>query len=253
MDLLSASQRFDRALRFHALLQLHGIEFSNIPELHAMEEMSVLAAIAGLRRAALLVNMEASQVARLRDLAISFGLPTAPLRRRFVGGGIEWPHEFAKAFRQELAMSANQPGLWICGSTAMRALIRAEAESIGILLDYPACCVEEDERSNQQVRRAFEQAIVHRAGGDAVVLRRALREDWRVELPPTINLRLRGHHIGDSLSTFQFIFHVACSKCLADPESSSSAVLNSRYQAFVTELGDALGGIRELLTEGATV
>ena len=114
----------NRAVQFHLLLHAHGIEFSDIPELSALEEISVLGVIAGLRRAALLVNMQASHVARLRDLAISFGLTTAPFRRQFVGSGIEWPREIAKAFREELTISSSRPALWICASPATRTLIR---------------------------------------------------------------------------------------------------------------------------------
>ena len=44
------SASFDRALRFHEILRTHCIEFSDIAEMHAVEESSVLAVIAGLRR-----------------------------------------------------------------------------------------------------------------------------------------------------------------------------------------------------------
>jgi hypothetical protein len=242
---------FDRAVQFHQLLHAHEIEFSDIPELSALEEVSVLAAIAGLRRAALLVNMEASQVAMLRDLAISFGLTTASLRRRFVGGGIEWPPKIAKAFREELAISSDRPALWICSNPEMRRWIREEAESIGMLLDYPRCCVEQDERDKAVVRRAFEIAIIKRAGGDPFVLRRAIREDWKVELPPAVDEQLSAEHIGRSIAAFPYVFHVACAACLADPDGSPSGRLNRKYMEFTTQLSRAISGIRELLPAAA--
>lgn len=236
----------DRAVQFHRLLHANAIEFSDIRELSALEEVSVLAVIAGLRRAALLVNMEASQVAMLRNLAISFGLPTAPLRRRFVGSGIEWPREIAKVFREELAFSSNRPALWISNNGAVRRRIREEAKSIGLLLDYPACCVEADERDKRDVRRAFETAIVKRVGGDPDLVRRAIREDWKVQLPPTVHEQLRGEHIGHSVAAFPFVFHVACSACLADRNGSPSGQLNRKFKEFTVELGRMISGVREL-------
>ena len=242
---------FDRAVRFHEILHAHAIEFSDIPELSALEEVSVLAVIAGLRHAALLVNMEASQVAMLRDLAISFGLTTAPLRRQFVGTGIEWPAAIAKAFREELAMSPNRQALWICDNPVTRTLIRGEEESIGLLLDYPPCCVDADERDKRDVRRAFETAIVKRAGGDPDLVRRAIREDWKVQLPAHVDEQLRGLQIQSSIARFPFVFHVACTACLAAPDGSPSGRLNRKYGEFTTELSRTFWGLCELLPAAA--
>jgi hypothetical protein len=176
---------------------------------------------------------------------------TTPLRRQFVGGGIDWPPAIAKAFREELAMSPNQPGLWICDGPVTRTLIREDAESIGALLDYPACCVDADELDKTELRRAFETAIVQCAGGDPDLVRRAIREDWKVELPPAVDEQLRGEHIGRSIAAFPFVFHVACTACLADSEDSPSARLNRFYRSFTTELSRAISEVRELLPAAA--
>jgi hypothetical protein len=176
---------------------------------------------------------------------------TTPLRRQFVGGGIDWPSAIAKAFREELAMSPNRPALWICDRPATRTLVREEAEPIGMLLDYPAGCVEADERDKRDVRRAFETAIVKRAGGDPDLVRRAIREDWKVELPAAVDEQLRGLQIQSSISRFPFVFHVACTACLADPHDSPSGRLNDRYREFTTELSRAISGVRELLPAAA--
>jgi hypothetical protein len=245
------SVSFDRALRFHEILRTHCIEFSDIAEMHAVEELSVLAVIVGLRPAALLVNMTASMFALFRDVAISFGLITmVPRRRRFEESDITYPPEIEKVFREHFSRRPYQPALWICADFAARERIRQEREPIGVLLDYPACCVEEESRVNRDVRHAFERAIVERAGGDPAVLRRALREDWRVELPPAIDERLRGGHIARSVSTFPFIFHVACSQCLESPESLASRMLNRRYREFAIRFEDAADA---RLAKGASV
>jgi hypothetical protein len=158
---------FDRARRFHKILHAHGIQFSDIPELSALEEISVLAVIAGLRPAALLVNMTASMFALFRDVAISFGLITmVARRRRFEKSDIAYPPEIEKVFREHSSKRAYQPALWICTDLATRERVREEREPIGALLDYPECCVAEESRVNRDVRHAFERAIVERAGGD---------------------------------------------------------------------------------------
>jgi hypothetical protein len=244
--------QLNRVVQFHDLLHAHEIEFSDIPELSALEEMSVLAVIAGLRPAALLANMTASMFALFRDVAISFGLITAVARRRrFEKSDIAYPPEIEKVFRDHFSKRAYQPALWVCADFAARERIRQEHEPIGTLLDYPACCVDEEARLNREVRQAFERAIVKRAGGDPAVLRRALREDWKVQLPPAVDEQLRGEHIGQSVAAFPFVFHVACAACLADSEDSPSARLNRLYRCFTTELSQAISGIRELLPAAA--
>ena len=106
-------------------------------------------------------------------------------------------------------------------------------------------------QDKRDVRRAFETAIVKRAAGDPDLVRRAIREDWKVELPLAVDEQLRGLHIQSSIARFPFVFHIACTECLARPVDSPSDRMNGRYWEFTTDLSRAISGVRELLPAAA--
>lgn len=210
-----------------------------------LERLSVLTVVAGLRPACLLVNIERSTFAKVRDVMISAGFLThvskeQPPEEPDAG----FSPEIIAAFEDGLRPKAI-PGLWICNSPAARQRIKSGTESVGRLLEYPACCEQQERENNRIVRVAFMKAIIAAVGTHPAAIRRAVRDDLRVDLGPAAAEILKCQNVPLSMERFPFIFHVACDACLRE-HYSRSAELNFGYEEFARSIDAELH--RRLLT-----
>jgi hypothetical protein len=102
------------------------------------------------------------------------------------------------------------------------------------------------------VGESFAKAIVDKAGGDPRLVRKALRENWKVEIevPEELNSIVSGRNIERTRATFPFALHIACDACLGNPDSPT-AELNRRYASFAQQIDPAL--YETLLAESTLV
>jgi hypothetical protein len=159
--------------------------------------------------------------------------------------------DISRVFREHDAKGDHQV-LWICASDAIRKQLKSAPSDSWALLDYPDCCVQSARRSNAIVGEALARAIVDKAGGDPKLVRKALREDWKVsvEVPEKLTMLASARSVQRTNSAFPFALHTACDSCLDDP-SSPTAELNQRYAAFAQQLDPAL--YAELLLAAAAI
>jgi hypothetical protein len=132
--------------------------------------------------------------------------------------------------------------LWVFQKPEMEEQINKALErklEVGLLLGYPACCVEAHEATQTTFERAFATAIVAAVGTDPSAVERALREDRTVQIEgdPTDSENM---HRTDAL--YPFVFHVACNSCLSSGDSPS-AKLNREYDALAQQYDRVFHGL----------
>jgi hypothetical protein len=106
---------------------------------------------------------------------------------------------------------------------------RAEA---GILLGYPACCVDHDNSLSREGTKALFRAIIQKVGSNPANVLKALREDLKVAVD---NCAWEADNPVRTDAKFPFLLHIACDDCLNSGESASG-LLNRQLQELAQEV-----------------
>lgn len=218
--------------------------FCDISLIDLQDRLALLTVPAGLRQVAAFGFGETNNEGRLRtvrDILVNHGLLTLLTRELRLPAAKVWeeiPTEIAEVFnRVDEDADRKRSGklLWVLTDTQEREMIRAsvrgEAE-IGILLQYPTCCVQKQRERHRDCKEAFVTAIVEAVGKDPKAIERALREDKEVEIPACA---VDTEDVARTSRRFPFIFHVACESCLVS-DSSPSAEQNRIYERLAQQL-----------------
>jgi hypothetical protein len=179
------------------------------PRMELTERFTLLTVPAGLRRCALLVHLGTNELQRLRSVAIDHGLfPLVSRSSSLQSRTYEaYGEKISRVFREHDA-EGDHPVLWICSSDAIRKQVKAAPAESWVLLDYPDCCVQSEHRSKAFVNECFGKAIVDKAGGDPMLVRKGLREKWKVKLEIPEELA-PGRNSERTEATFPFALHIA--------------------------------------------
>jgi hypothetical protein len=209
---------------------------ADAPNLDASEHVGLLTVIAGVRPAALFLDVAHAEVETLTRLLRQVHLIS------FVGRGPEpvctWesPHrpEITSIFRGELESSA----FWVCRNSDDAKTINKGLDDIAVgkLLGYPGCCIDAHQQDNADLEDALVRAWTREFGDDPERIAEVWREKRkiRVEFEPKAADR-----VPRTFALFPFVQHIACDLCLGKGDTPTAA-LNSAYRDLVAESDPAL-------------
>jgi hypothetical protein len=220
-----------RAIELNKQMPWENVPLAEYSLIDCSERLSLLAAVAGIRPCAILSLMTPEVLAAVRDILISSGVLTALVRGvRRERPRHDIPKELSAVFDQE-GRNLDTPVLWVCATPDVRQRIKRNEEPVAVLLGYPACCIEQDEREMRIVNEAFRKALVAKAAERADTLRQAIRENWKVSVGEEAAAILEGRRVVGAAREFPFIFHTPCDGCLGHADSPS-ARLNDKFSDF---------------------
>lgn len=148
--------------------------------------------------------------------------PSRPLVRR-----PNVPKYFIEDFLEfSLRGRAGYRALWVYKDNSIVDRINRSLQSerkVGILLGYPACCVEEYVENKVKGMEIIFAALKKKAKTREEIIRLLYADaDLQIELP--------GWNLVDkTILQFPFVFHVACKVCLSG-KSDASMKQNTRYE-----------------------
>ena len=236
---IAAARRVHIATRYFPL--------SEDPGWDTVERFSLLTVAAGARRAALLMDLQPSDLSKLREvLMINEGFSTVVVRE-VCEGALPPPQnhtpEIVQAFLHTTATlrprEAVHPALWVFRDPADRGAVKQrQPDSPGELLGYPPCCVADRRRGLATIEQAFLDVLVKACGNDPAAIAKGLRDDVGVDVDdPTLEEYAR--RPSTSRRRYPFIVHHACLDCL-DSGESPSAGLNEAYKSLALEIDQQL-------------
>jgi hypothetical protein len=110
-------------------------------------------------------------------------------------------------------------------------VVKGRAEA-GILLGYPACCVDHDNFLSREGNKALFRAIIQKVGSDPASVLKALRGDLKVAVE---NCAWEADNPVRTDAKFPFLLHIACDSCLNSGESPSG-LLNRQLEELAQEV-----------------
>jgi hypothetical protein len=238
------------------------VRFSNEPMIDIQDRLALLTVVSGLRTIAAFGFAEKENGGRLetlRGILTSQGLNclvTKQIRHRTNEHLTPGIGDLVKVFdRVDTESYSRDSGrlLWVSRNSEHEEQIKKAVDrqvEVGVLLGYPACCVEHHQTVGSNFERAFAAAIIAAVGKESSAVERALLEDLKVEIPgdPTDNENMRRT---DDL--YPFVFHVSCNACLSS-DSSPTASLNREYDALARQYERAFHALfREMAKTGVQI
>lgn len=158
--------------------------------------------------------------------------PSRPLVRR-----PKVPKYFIEDFLEfSLRDRTGYRALWVYKDNSIMDRINRSLQSekeVGILLGYPACCVEEYVEDKVQGMEIIFAALKKKA---------KTREEIRQLLYADVELQIElpGWNLVDKTNMqFPFVFHVACKACLSG-KSNASMIQNTRYEEIALNVSKRL-------------
>ena len=224
---------------------VRGLRFSDEAQIDLSDRLDLISVPSGLRSAAAFGFRERKDEknwAALKSAIETCGLTTiasGPIRRSRPS---ELAPELSAVFDEIYAQSdANQNDtlLWVvsaqAGSAEVDKAVSGSAES-GIVLGYPACCVKHERTRQDAAEISFQNAIVKAVGENPEAIRRALREDLKVELPADT---FYDRNAPLTHRAFPFVAHIACDQCL-QVAGSATAVMNEAFGSLARKVDRVL-------------
>jgi len=215
------------------------VRYSSIPSIDLKDRLSAATVAAGLRSVGVLEG-EGLQLELLRESLINHGIHTLISKTVCDKTRVPKEHRHFKSveFLNDSQHDSGSRVLWICDDKEQRNQIkgaRLNKKEAGLLLSYPACCVEANINGDVEYLEGFLDAIVKKVGTDEKAIRKALRDDLQVEMPEPPGMS----NIPRTDAQFPFVIHIACDACLNSP-ASPTAILNEQYKNLASELDPQL-------------
>jgi hypothetical protein len=213
---------------------------SNI--LDAYERLSLVTVAAGIRQFSFLCHVRPKTRTSLSALISNLGLHSATHNARFdlklaapgVSGGS------ALAYSSFKARSERFLGIGVWSRSARRCATRnITLANLGLLLQYPGCCVQMDISTKQKDHESTLRELAREVGDDPNQITHALRRRIPIEKRGIPEVRRWAQRYQLTLARYPFALHTACDACLKS-QSSPTADLSRRYEDLVSNVSDEL-------------
>jgi hypothetical protein len=229
---------------YHATKHL---QFCDIAAIDIKDRLGLGTVAAGLRPLGVLEG-DGVELERIRDVLVDHGFHTLVSRSVWScrEGRLDDSCPSLRLLREVQAVPTKRERvLWFCNNLADRKSLKGRAltkKDAGMLLGYPACCVNFQVESDAKCDVAFLNAVIAKVGHDEQSILRALKEDVGVDMPDDV---FDFDNVARTDTQFPFVMHVACSPCL-DGLTPLSADLNASHEGLAQTLDPAL---HELILE----
>jgi len=213
------------------------LQFCDIPSIDLKDRLSLATVAAGLRPVGVL-EAEGLELEHVREEVINHGLLTCISKA--VWSRIEWPgnHPLLRYFllMDESRKPANtRRVLWVCANPEDRKKLKSSPlikHEAGLLLGYPACCVQFQIEVDVKANAEFLTALIAKVGNDEQSVAQALKDDVGVEVSDDV---FAVENVPKTDERFPFVIHTACDSCLCSAECQS-AQINASYEKLALDL-----------------
>jgi hypothetical protein len=207
---------------------MRGINLAGGGGLEAHERVSLLTVAAGLRRFCFLTHIQQEEspivTAVLPTLGLTCGVCKAKLNCEL---DVDAPPDVLEAFR---AYESRNP---LFGLGVAKSRVDFGDAPLGIVLGYPKCCSDMDERTKAYDRSAALRLLIENKGGDYAAVKAELADGNGAPTPHTDHREEWDRRFDRTHEVFPFALHTACDECLDGGDPGPSGVLSRRYEAMV--------------------